>query len=398
MAQSFSSPRSLVVHDGELADVCALMAQLGADHTDHRGRPLAEFAQIDWDLVVATPMRLLELDLAPGSRPTRIAILQWDSKTLCSMLQRAAIELIVRRPVHPEALRLLIVHFLYRGPEKRQARRVSIGASVRIRTGLRRRPAILTDLSVSGCRLRCDEWIPAGTRVSISIPAEIACGKRLTLSGRVVHNDRSAAGTAVSVEFPALSAKLAERLKGTISAHTAGPAVCEGAAAGVCAETAAPRPSEPAAVAVGADDEPTLAPTADPGFSVNRDERRSSPRRDFPKQVVAQGLGVTRVLIGRDISLGGMRVEPHAEVCLGDDLEIAVHLRAHGEPLIIQARIERDDGEDGLLLMFHDLSESAASCLRRMLNFLPIIEVRNEGAEGAGIMVSEILEVKSDGA
>ena len=141
MAQSSSSPRSLVLHDGELTDVCALIAKLGVDHTEHRGRPEGEFAKIAWDLVVATPKRLLEVELAPGIRPTRIAILEKDSKTLRSMLQRAAIELIVQRPVHPEALRLLIVHVLYRGPEKRQSRRVSIArpcGSVRDCAGGRR--------------------------------------------------------------------------------------------------------------------------------------------------------------------------------------------------------------------------------------------------------------------
>ena len=380
MAPSSFSPRSLVLHDGELADVCALIAKLGVDHTEHRGRPDSEIAKIDWDLVVATPKRLLELALAPDVRPTRIAILEKDSKTLGSMLQRAAIELIVRRPVHPEALRLLIVHSLYCGPEKRQSRRVSIGASVRIRTGLRRRPAILAELSVNGCRLLCDEPIAEGKRVRVSIPAGFARGKGLTLSGRVMRSDWGASGASIAVEFPTVSAKLAQRLKGTISAHTTGPAVFEGAV--------------PAEAAAG----PAVTSTADHGFTVLRRERRSTPRRDFSKQVVALGLEAARVLIGRDISQGGMRVEPHSEVSLGDDLQIALHLRAREEPLIVQARVARDDADDGLLLRFHDLSESAESYLRRMVNFLPIIAVSEGGEEGAGIIVSEILEVNSDGA
>ncbi len=395
MAPSSFSPRSLVLHDGELADVCALIAKLGVDHTEHRGRPDTEIAKIAWDLVVATPKRLLELALAPDVRPTRIAILEKDSKTLRSMLQRAAIELIVRRPVHPEALRLLIVHSLYCGPEKRQSRRVSIGASVRIRTGLRRRPAILAELSVNGCRLLCDEPIAEGKRVRISIPAGIARGKGLTLSGRVMRSDWGASGARIAVEFPTVSAKLAQRLKGTISAHTTGPALFEGA---VPAEAAASAAADPAASATRAAAGPAVTSTADHGFIVQRDERRSSPRRELPKQVVALGLEAARVLIGRDISQGGMRVEPHSEVSLGDDLQIALHLRAREEPLIVQARVARDDADDGLLLRFHDLSESAESYLRRMVNFLPIIAVSEGGEEGAGIIVSEILEVNSDGA
>jgi hypothetical protein len=112
--------------------------------------------------------------------------------------------------------------------------------------------------------------------------------------------------------------------------------------------------------------------------------------------VVALGLEAARILIGRDISLGGMRVEAHSEVSLGDDLQIALHLRAREKPLIVKARVDRDDGEDGLLLRFHDLPEATESYLRRMVNFLPIIAVREEGEEGAGIVVSEILEITTD--
>ena len=390
MAQSSSSPRSLILHDGELADVCALIAKLGVEHSEHRGRPEREIEEIAWDLVVATPKRLLELDLALDARPTRIAILEKDSRTLSSMLERAAIELIVRRPVHPEALRLLILHSLYRGPEKRVARRVSIGAPVRIRTGLRRRSAILADLSVSSCRLLCDEPIPEGRRVRVTVPAEIACGKSLSLSGRVVRNDRGATGVTCAVEFSAVPRKVAARLKATISAHTVGPAVYEGVASDP------PAPPTAAVATGGAADGPALAPAVAASSSVDGDERRTSPRHDFPKQVAALGLEAARILIGRDISLGGMRVEADSDVSLGDDLHIALHLRAREEPIVVQARVERDDGEDGLLLKFRDLPASAEDQIRRMIDFLPILAVREEGEEGAGIIVSEILEVKSE--
>ena len=53
-----------------------------------------------------------------------------DSKTLRRRLRDAGTDLIVRRPVHPAALRLLILHSLYRGPEKRRTNRVSVGATI----------------------------------------------------------------------------------------------------------------------------------------------------------------------------------------------------------------------------------------------------------------------------
>ena len=56
-------PTSLLVHDGELADVCALMGQLGLEFTERRGSPKPEDEARGWDLVVSTPRRLLELEV-----------------------------------------------------------------------------------------------------------------------------------------------------------------------------------------------------------------------------------------------------------------------------------------------------------------------------------------------
>ena len=64
------------------------------------------------------------------SSTLRIAILDGESRTVCALLRRSSFEMIVRRPVHPAALRLLLLHALYRGPEKRRTPRVSVGAPV----------------------------------------------------------------------------------------------------------------------------------------------------------------------------------------------------------------------------------------------------------------------------
>ena len=108
--------------------------------------------------------------------------------------------------------------------------------------------------------------------------------------------------------------------------------------------------------------------------------------------MIALGVEAARVLIGCDISLEGMRVDPHPDLSVGDELQIALHVRAREKPLVVRARVTRDDGEQGLVLQFYDLSQSSQAYLRRMVNFLPILAVREEGEEGAGIIISEILE------
>ena len=104
--------------------------------------------------MIASARRALELptDLLRASA-FRIAILDGESRIVRALLRRASFELVVRRPVHPAALRLLLLHTLYLGPEKRRTPRVSVGAPVHFRAGLRRHRAILAEISERGCRL-----------------------------------------------------------------------------------------------------------------------------------------------------------------------------------------------------------------------------------------------------
>jgi hypothetical protein len=94
--------------------------------------------------------------------------------------------------------------------------------------------------------------------------------------------------------------------------------------------------------------------------------------------------------------MGGMRIDPHDGLQLGDDVRLALHVRTREDPLVLDARVERDDGEDGMLLRFYGLSDSASAYLKRMLHLLPILGSRLvEGDEEAGVIVSELLERES---
>ena len=68
-------------------------------------------------------------------------------------------------------------------------------------------------------------------------------------------------------------------------------------------------------------------------------ERREEPRYSIDRRIIALGVEAARVLIGRDISLTGMRVESHELVDVGDELRLALHVRARSEPLVVQARV-----------------------------------------------------------
>lgn len=378
-----SQPASLVIHDGELADVCALMGHLGVPFVERCGPSTEADESRVWELVVSTPRRLLEFDPgASGTQPPRIAILDKDSRTLRSMLQRAGVDLLVRRPVHPAALRLLVLYALYRGPENRRSLRVSLGARVRFRSGLRRRMAILADLSSTGCRLLSTHAAERGQKIQIQIPAEVGGGRAFGLRGNVVRTGPSELPGVhtVAVSWGRQEGRKGERLRALVSAHSGGPATISSDDAYAAYRFEADS-SEPEA----------SAPECETG-SADTGERRSSRRHEYPQHVIALGVEAARVLLGRDVSLGGMRVEPHPDVCLEDELSIALHIRAREKPLVLNARVARNEGEQGLVLQFVDLTEDARTYLKRMVTFLPILANREGSDEGAGVIVSEILQ------
>jgi PilZ domain-containing protein len=379
-------PAVLLVHDGELSDLAGVLTGLGVELHDRLGAPTESERAWSWDLVVGTPRRLIELDGGPGHPGERIAVLAGDSRTARALVARTGIRRVVRLPVHPAALRLLVLHALYRGPERRRTPRVGIGAAIRFRSGLRRRAAILVDLSRRGCRLLTTDAVAQGRRLSLVIPAEVAGGRALSLmglAGRVVDVDPRMPGVqAMVILFEGLSARDLRRLDEIVAAHAGSPAVCP-PDAGVLLTDPAAWPAGP-----GLDRDALLELELDHPS----EERRASPRHGFTDPVLALGDEAARVLLGRDLSAGGMRVDPHPDLRVGEQLRLALHLGVCPEPLVVRARVERDDGEGGLVLVFHELAEDARSELERVLSLLPVVEMPDSGEETSGLVVSQILD------
>ena len=97
-----------------------------------------------------------------------------------------------------------------------------------------------------------------------------------------------------------------------------------------------------------------------------------------------------RVLMGREISISGMRVDPSPLLGLGDDVRLAIHAGSQEQPLVVTAKVHRDDGDRGVVLRFHQLDRVASKLLDEVLDELPVIEPSRRDS-GAGMIVSEIL-------
>jgi hypothetical protein len=369
-------PRSLLIHDGELADVRALLASLKIPFEERLGAESLEDRRSRWDLVVASAKRILELQLPlSSSPPIQIAILSHDARTLRSSLRRTGTTLMVRRPFHPAALRALVLHSLYRGPEKRRSTRVNVGAPVRMKLGWRHRHSILLDLSVSGCRLMTERPIEPGKRFRLELSAEVTGGRALALEARAVQCAASADPAlgryVISASFDSINARTHSQLHSAIAAHAEGPAICDGApgisgaAATVAVEPMAEEPAKPDA------EQLDLAPD------------------DLEIDLGPLDEEAARVLMGRDLSRGGMRVDPNPRLAVGMKLKLAVHAETREMPLILDAVVDRDDGERGLVLRFCEPSAELSRYLDYVIHALPLV-IDDDDDEGC--LIAELVE------
>ena len=405
-----SSRRVLLLHDGDLADVRALLVRLGAEVVESSAAAPEE----SWELAVANARHVRAIPGArAGVRGVRIAVLDRNTRTLRSLLRRSGVDLIVCRPVHPAALRGLLLHALYRGPERR-SKRVAVGAPVRFRAGLRRRNAVLADLSVRGCLLISREPVRVGGHVTVYLPDMRSQGRFFSVRGRVVRvMQDEPSGDGFAVAFANVAKSTALLLKDAVAAHLEGPALCADAPA-ACVETAlAPEDAADADATDAAAPQPaaeeagtryargstrrevvrvpsSFAPAAATRTEAPPRERRRGPRGSITgRRVVALGEEAARVLIGRDLSSGGMRVERTQNLRLGQRFRIALHVGPGETPLVVHAEVARDDGLGGFMLRFRDLTGPAERYLVKMIDSLPVLEARNSSA--ARVVVSEIL-------
>jgi hypothetical protein len=121
-------------------------------------------------------------------------------------------------------------------------------------------------------------------------------------------------------------------------------------------------------------------------------ERRTSRRASFGAKVPAFGSRALRVLVGRDLSVGGMRVEANSDISIGDRLHLAIYGDPGEEPLLVWATVERDDGGRGFGLAFDPLHDVVANQLERLVVSLPAVEsLHDSEADAMGTVISEVL-------
>lgn len=359
------NPSIGMIDDGELDDLLRVLQALGLEVTRQRGGVADAPFPPCRDLLVATARRALRaaaaLDAPDGSPPVRIAVVENDSPTLRAQLRQRGFDFLVRRPIHPTALRLLFLRALYRGPERRREERLPIGLVVRYQQGRRRRSAILADLSPGGCRLLSRYGTRPGVALQVEIPTLGSDDPPLVLSGNTLRERPGLEGAgageiSIGVAWDAIPPAARTRLDALLARRT-----------------------------------PSLADHGAPADGQGTNRRRHARRR-FPRKVIALMEEASGVLMGRDLSLGGIRVEPQAGLEPGDRLRLAIYSAAREEPFLVGATVVRDDGELGLALAFDAVAPEVAPRLEALVAALPDIEALGGGeAEALGTVVTRIV-------
>ncbi|MEZ4281590.1 MAG: PilZ domain-containing protein [Myxococcota bacterium] len=505
-----AADRAILCQRGsELAEFEPLLAELGMSVEIVRGDLPSADAVAGARIVIVAGQRLAEgRPPAVRSWPRTLAVVDDGSRTLAAHLNRIGVAMILRRPIHPRALRLLLIHELYRGPERRGRKRVLIGHPIRAGSGLFKHGATLLELSRTGARLSLAHPPRIGSLIQFVLGKELTNAKPIKVQARVVRSIENGQGGRAGEREIGVAlldpASLAKPIQAILDRFALGPATTgsglrpaansgrSGAArasdraqpalplthqpanqptqkpasqtppptpANASATNASARPSESSAADPDAprrlppsyqpksapapiDPAPAIIASTQPagaipddvpdalelGFtetaievletdfdlelelddeihpetgprdasasaSSNDGERRRSARVAYDQRVVALDEQAARVVVGRDLCLGGMRIEANPELAVGDVLRIALHAGSDTQPLVVLAGVERDDGEDGLVLAFASLSVPQRERLEKILAASGTIEDADDtDAEGGdSLVVGELL-------
>jgi hypothetical protein len=423
------APAVLLLDDGELDDIKDMLEEAQVAYGRVRGEAIAQNTPPPSRLLVATPrridaVRLPEPDGSEEDGLIRIVVVSEDSNTLRARLREVGFDYLVRRPVHPEALRLLLLHCVYTGEERRTEPRVPVGFEVSFRTGLLPRRATLADLSTRGgrvVRMTLDEHL----RPELPYSAAVAFDP---VSPEVRHElewilEERARGPATLREEGEAGERHREGSPDPDEAaldppETRGEDLTHGIdvevdvrmePGGVPTDLVwqpEPGPEEPPApeLAAGSDDA-LEAPRPEPPSETPEQgeasrmaigkvsDRRRGRRGQYMRRVPAFGERAMRVLVARDLSMGGMRVASDSGLQVGDRLHLAIYGDANEEPFLVWATVERDDGPDGLGLAFDSVHPVIAQQLEKVVADLPAVEsLHHDEVRAMGTVVTEILD------
>jgi hypothetical protein len=390
-------PRPLIavlVGDSGLDEIAEILRDLGVE-TIRCGPYDPQLAALDdarllvvsGEIAMSDPIPV-DTDLLVG-----IAVCGDISETLRSQIRQQGFRYLLRSPIHPEALRLLLRYAVYAERDRRGRVRHPVGCEVSWSVGWKRNRGRLLDISHAGCCLLVENSPKVGGHIAIKIPAETVGGKALKLRGRVLRStpnaahsgsERTALGVILDDITPATSKVLVDLCERWSESPPMLPRSEQQQAAAPAAEThdegvleSKPQNEDSQTHAEGRSEtkaeDPTTTELQDPSSD---GAQRSTQCGVFEREIVQvdEESRVVQALLGRDLSLDGIRVVRQLGLDPGNKLRLALFDTPQQEPLILNAEVSRDDGGSGLFLHFVDLSAATTARIEEIIARLPAIE------------------------
>jgi hypothetical protein len=381
-ARDLVRPDVLLMDDGSLEDVYELLQEIGVDGL--RIRTAGGSSPQAW----VRPHRLLLTSASLAlSFPwpmsceedgfIGIAVSNDHSQTLAAHMARLGFRYLVSRPIHPQALRILLRQVFYRGGEKRRTPRFAFDSEIVWRSGMRRHAGQLVEISAEGCLILTDcTDLRRHSPLKITIPFAAAGQRSLTLKGRVVRSSRielpeGGLGQALAVGFWRASSRaqrgLSALLQRCAEGHIQAPRMRAAlqAAPGSRVEDLAMEP-----------DGSELTDTVDELFA-----------RDDLAEVEGEAKAETS-LLGSELSITGMRVGPESALKPGQCVALELYEGSYHEPMVLQAEVCSEDDVEGFLLRFVAPTPADSARIASMMNAPPT--VRSLDGDGRRIVPGRI--------
>jgi len=413
-----SAPSVLLLDDGELDHVHRMLKRIGADYVRIQKDEVRGAVEKPRDLLISSCQRSLDVPRLESTEdvpldPVWVCVHNQDFLPLRQRLRELGVHFLVHTALDEESLRLFLLQLLRRDMDRRGQLRLPLDDLVQWRApGSGLEPAKLIEFSSDACRILSACAAEPETATSILLPAALGRAEKLELQGRVVRCSECeprTGGRAFSIVVqlddlePEARAQverlvrgqqigtrvtpLAERLPGDPEPQASEPQASEVAAA----ESQAPEPQASKTQA------PALCEEAQEPLALTEDaevERRRSPRWGYAGQVDILDFDdsdAAQTALGRDLSFRGVRIVGHSGLEAGSVVTLALYGGRREEPVVVEAKVVRDDGEEGMGLTFGSATASQRRAIEKLIAGLPLVEsLSDSDKERDGVVVARV--------
>ncbi len=387
-----SPPAVVLLDDGELDRFAAVLRRLGVEYLHLRGRQIGHIVEKPTDLLVSSLNRAVKrpdfetYGSAKAPEPIQICVHQQDFLPLHERLRKLGIHFLIDSQIDPETLRLLLLQLLHQGAEQRGARRVPFGCQLDFWSDSEHHTALLAELSLDSCRMVTNDAVRDGTQVRIQLPRALSPHGNIELCGTTIRCtpcelSQDVTGFNVAVEFSHEGSDTQAALEEILSGRQLGTRVTP----------LSPMPGAGPPAAAHFDATGKLSENL-PEVTL---DRRQNERRRYSRRVAALGTlsaDSPQVVLGRDLSVSGMRVAKDPSLSVGSELALAIYGRAGSPPLLVEAEVVNDGGEAGIGLRFLRVTPDIRRRLEEIMDDLPDLEaLDNQTAVRDRVFVSKVL-------